>query len=138
MNRRISYRLALLCGVVLAVATVGWAKNYHMTSTSIVPAAAGEINVDKEKNGNVQVHVEVEHLAKPGKLTPPANTYVVWLQQEGSQPQKLGQLKVGDDLKGELKATTPLNNFKVFITAETDSQTTIPSDQVVLRATVQQ
>ena len=71
-------------------------------------------------------------------LTPSANTYVVWLQQEGSQPQSQGELKVGDDLKAELKATTPLNNFKVFVTAETDSQTTIPSDQVILRATVQQ
>jgi hypothetical protein len=138
MNRRISYRLALLFGVVLAVATVGWAKSYHMTSTSIVPAAKGEINVDKEKDGNVQVHVEVEHLAKPGKLTPPANTYVVWLQEADSQPHSLGQLRVGDDLKGELKATTTLNNFTVFITAETDSQTRIPSNQVVLRATVQQ
>ena len=138
MNRRIFYRLALLFGVVLAVTTAGWAKNYHMTSTSIVPAAAGEINVDKEKDGNIQVHVEVEHLAKPGKLTPPANTYVVWLQEADSQPHSLGQLKVGDDLKGELKASTPLNNFKVFITAETDSQTRTPSDQVVLRTTVQQ
>jgi hypothetical protein len=127
-----------LFGVVLAVTTVGWAKKYHMTSTSIVPAAAGEINVDKEKDGNIQVHVEVEHLAKPGKLTPPANTYVVWLQEADSQPHSLGQLKVGDDLKGELKASTPFNNFKVFITAETDSQTRIPSDQVVLRTTVQQ
>ncbi len=89
MNRRI-YRLALLCGIVLAVATVGWAKNFHMTSTSIVPAAAGEISVNKEKDGNVQVHVEVEHLAKPGKLTPPANTYVVWLQEVDSEPHSLG------------------------------------------------
>lgn len=138
MSRRISYRLALLCGVVLAVATVGWAKSFHMTSTSIVPAAAGEINVDKEKDGNIQVHVEVEHLAKPSKLSPPANTYVVWLQEADSQPHSLGQLKVGDDLKGELKATTTLKNFRVFITAETDSQTRVPSDQMVLRATVQQ
>jgi hypothetical protein len=61
-----------------------------MTSTSIVPAAAGEISVNKEKDGNVQVHVEVEHLAKPGKLTPPANTYVVWLQEVDSEPHSLG------------------------------------------------
>ena len=81
--------------------------------------------------------MEVEHLAKSGNLTPPANSYIVWLQHEGS-PQSLGELKVGDDLKGELKATTPLNNFTVFITAETNSQTTVPSNQVVLRATVQQ
>jgi hypothetical protein len=109
-----------------------------MTSMKIVPAAAAELNVGKEKNGNIQLDVKARHLAKPGMLTPPGNSYVVWLQQEGSQPQSLGELRVGDDLKGELKATTTLNNFNMFITAETDSQTKTPSDQVVLRATVQQ
>jgi hypothetical protein len=138
MNRQIFYRLALLCGVVLAVATIGWAKTYHMTAAKTVPAAVGEVNVAKEKNGNIRVDVKVKHLAKPGNLTPPANTYVVWLQQEGSQPQSQGEMKVGDDLNGELKTTTPLKNFHVSITAETDSQTKNPSDQIVLRATVQQ
>jgi hypothetical protein len=138
MSRKIFYRFALLCGAVLAVATVGWAKTYHMTSSKTVPAAAGEVNVAKEKNGNIRVDIKVKHLAKPGNLTPPANTYVVWLQQEGSQPQSQGEMKVGDDLNGELKTTTPLKNFHVSITAETDSQTKNPSDQIVLRATVQQ
>jgi hypothetical protein len=138
MNRKIFYRFALLCGAVLAVATVGWAKTYHMTSSKTVPAAAGEVNVAKEKNGNIRVDIKVKHLAKPGNLTPPANTYVVWLQQEGSQPQSQGEMKVGDDLNGELKTTTPLKNFHMSITAETDSQTKNPSDQIVLRATVQQ
>ena len=138
MNRHIFSRLALLLGAVLAVATVGWAKTYHMTSMKIVPAAAGKVNVAKEKNGNIQVDVNVTHLAKPGMLTPPANAYVVWFQQEGSQPQSQGELKVGNDLKGELKSTTTLNHFNVIITAETDSQTKTPSDEVVLRATVQE
>jgi hypothetical protein len=138
MNRQIFSRVALLIGAVLAVATVGCAKTYHMTSMKMVPAAAGEVNVAKEKDGNIQVNVSVMHLAKPGMLTPPANTYVVWFQQEGSQAQSQGELKVGKDLQGELKSTTTLNHFNVIITAETDSQTKTPSDEVVLRATVQQ
>jgi len=138
MNKRIFSRLTLLVGAVLVVATVGWAKTYHMTSMTTVPGAAGEVNVAKEKNGNIEVEVNVTHLAKPGMLTPAASSYVVWLQQEGSDPQSQGQLKIGDDLKGELKSTTTLNNFKVIITAETDSQAKFPSEQVVLRATVQQ
>ena len=138
MNKRIFSRLTLLAGAVLVVATVGWAKTYHMTSMTTVPGAAGEVNVAKEKNGNIEVEVNVTHLAKPGMLTPAASTYIVWLQQEGSDPQSQGQLKIGDDLKGELKSTTTLNNFKVIITAETDSQAKFPSEQVVLRATVQQ
>ena len=144
MNRQVFYRLALLCGAVLAVATVGWARTYHMTSTKGVPAAAADVIVGnlwhrgKDKNNNTQFVLKAKHLAKPGLLTPPANSYVVWLQQEGSQPQSQGELKVGNNLNGELKATTPLKNFNVFVTAETDSQTKTPSDQVILQATVQQ
>ena len=138
MNKRTLWRIALFCTVVFAVATVGWAKNYHMSATKIVPGAAAEVNVEKEKNGNVQVQVSVKHLAKPGLLTPPANSYVVWFQQQGSPAQNQGELRIGNDLKGELKSTTTLNNFNVFITGETDAQTKTPSDQLVLQATVQQ
>lgn len=138
MNKRTLCRIALLCTVVFAVATVGWAKNYHMSATKIVPGAAAEVNVEKERNGNVQVEVSVKHLAKPGLLTPPANSYVVWIQQQGSPAQNQGELRIGNDLKGELKSTTTLNNFNVFITGETDAQAKTPSDQLVLHAIVQQ
>ena len=138
MNKKTICRLALLCAVVLAVGTVGWAKTYHMSATNIVPGAAAELNVEKEKNGNVQVDVNVKHLAKPGLLTPPANTYVVWFQQQGSTPQNQGELKIGNDLKAELKSTTSLVNFNVFVTGETDPRTKTPSNQLVLQATVQQ
>jgi hypothetical protein len=138
MNKKTICRLALLCAVVLAVGTVGWAKTYHMSATNIVPGAAAELNVEKEKNGNVQVDVNVKHLAKPGLLTPPANSYVVWFQQQGSAPQNQGELKIGNDLKGELKSTTSLVNFNVFVTGETDPRAKTPSNQLVLQATVQQ
>jgi hypothetical protein len=37
-----------------------------------------------------------------------------------------------------MKMATTFRTFKVFVTAETDSNTASPSDQVVLRATVQE
>jgi hypothetical protein len=138
MNRKRFYFPVLLCAAVLALAPTGYAKNYHMTASNIVPGATAELQVDKEKDGNVQVELKADHLAKPGRLTPSANAYVVWFQQEGSQPQSQGELRVGDDLKAELKSTTTLHNFKVLVTAETDSRTRVPSEQVVLRATVQE
>jgi len=138
MNKKIFYLPVLLCGAVLALAPAGYAKSYHMTASNTVPGATAELQVDKEKNGNVQVELKADHLAKPGRLTPSANTYIVWFQEEGSQPQIQGTLKTGDDLKAELKSTTTLHNFTVLVTAETDSQTKFPSEQVVLRATVQE
>ena len=138
MNRKIFYLPVLLCGAVLALAPAGYAKNYHMTASSIVPGATAELQVDKEKNGDIKVELKADHLAKPGRLTPSANAYIVWFQEKGSQPQIQGTLRIGDDLKAELKSTTTLHNFRVLVTAETDSQTKFPSEQVVLRATVQE
>ena len=138
MNRKLFYFPVLLCAAVLALVPTGYAKNYHMTASNIVPGATGELQVDKEKDGNIRVELKANHLPKPGRLTPSASAYVVWFQQEGSQPQSQGELRVGDDLKGELKSTTALHDFTVLVTAETGSRTRGPSDQVVLRATVQE
>jgi hypothetical protein len=76
-------------------------------------------------------------LAKPGKLTPPANAYVVWFQEQGSEPINQGQLKVSNKLKGEFKTTTRYQNFDVFITAETDPMAKVPSGQTVLTSKIQ-
>jgi hypothetical protein len=98
----------------------------------------GDVDVSKDKNGNAVVTLRVEHLAKPTMLTPPSTMYVVWFQQHGSDPENQGILKVGDDLRGQLRTTTPLHSFDIFVTAETDPTTRTPSDQVLLQARVQE
>jgi hypothetical protein len=131
-----SPRVILVCLSLLIFAGLGWAKTYHFASTKIDPSAMGDVDLSKDKNGNTNVSLRVEHLAKPTLLTPPANLYVVWFQEPGSDPENQGQLQVGNDLKGQLKTTTPRHNFDIFVTAETDPTAKTPSDQVVLRVTI--
>lgn len=131
-----SPRLAVVCLGILIFAGLGWGKTYHFASTKIDPSAMGDADLSKDKNGNTNVSLRVEHLAKPTLLTPPANLYVVWFQEPGSEPENEGQLQVGNDLRGQLKTTTPLRNFDIFVTAETDPTTKTPSDQTVLRVSV--
>ncbi|PYU26097.1 MAG: hypothetical protein DMG32_10665 [Acidobacteria bacterium] len=128
--------MTLVCLGILIFAGLGWAKTYHFASTKIDPSATGDVDISKDKNGNSNVNLRVEHLAKPGLLTPPANFYVVWFQQSGDNPENEGQLQVGNDFRGQLKTTTPLHNFDIFVTAESDPTAKTPSDQIVLRATV--
>ena len=128
--------LILVCLGILLFAGLGWGKTYHFASTKIDPSATGDVDVSKDKNGNSSVSLRVEHLAKPALLTPPANLYVVWFQEPGSEPMNEAQLQVGNDLRGQLKTTTPLHNFDIFITAEMDPTAKTPSDQVVLRVTI--
>jgi hypothetical protein len=138
MNRKIFYFPVLVCAAVLALAPATYAKNYPMTASDIATGATAQLQVAKEKSGSSQLEVKANGLAKPGRLTPAAKTYVVWVQQEGSQAKSQGELKVGNNHKGDLKSATTLHTFDVFVTAETDAHATVPSEQVVLRATVQE
>ncbi len=136
MRTKKSPLMTLVCLGILIFAGLGWSKTYHLASTKIDPSAMGDVELSKDKNGNTNISLRVEHLAKPALLTPPANLYVVWFQEPGSNPENEGQLQVGNDLRGQLKTTTPLHNFDIFVTAEMDPTTKTPSDQVVLRTTI--
>ena len=139
MNIKKTSAISLVClTVVLLLGGLAWAKSYHFTGTRIDPSAMGDIDLTHDKNGNAIVNVRVEHLAKPAMLTPPSTMYVVWFQQPGSDPENEGQLQVDNGLRGQLRTTTPLHNFDVFITAETDPTAKTPSDAVVLRGTIQE
>jgi uncharacterized protein YegP (UPF0339 family) len=122
---------------LLGVGTLG-AKTFPLTSSEAVPAAAGKVEVKKDKNGNNELTIKAEHLAQPGRLTPPATTYVVWFQEHNGEPMSQGELRVSKDLTGEFRATTHLSNFDVLITAEGDPTAKNPSGRIVLRTNVQE
>jgi hypothetical protein len=123
--------LALFCTIAEA------AKKFPMTASSVVPAARGQVDVDNDKNGNIRVNMNVEHLANPQNLTPPAVVYVVWLQDRGGNPENQGQLKVDKNLKAGFKTVTPSKNFELFVTGERDYSAKAPSGPEVLRTTIQ-
>ena len=113
------------------------AKKFPMTAATIVPGARGVVDIDKDKNGNTRVNMEVRFLANPESLTPPATVYVVWLQEKDGSPDNQGQLKVDKKLKANFKTITPAKSFDLFVTAERDSTIKAPSGAEVLRAAIQ-
>lgn len=138
MNRKALLRVVLVGAAVTAIAIASWATKYHLTASSLIPGATGDVDAHVDKNGNTSVELKVEHMAEPGQLSPPVTAYVVWFQQSNSTPDKEGELKVGSDRKGEFKTSTPFRNFEIRITAENDPMTKNMSGPVVMRATVQE
>ncbi len=128
--------VAILLSATLA-STVAQGKKFPLAATAAVPAARGSVNTGKDKNGNTKLKVETEHLAEPGKLSPPRTAYVVWFQEKNGEPAMQGQLRTDKNLKGSFEAVTPLRNFDVFITAESDPGAKQPGGTEVFRATVQ-
>lgn len=122
---------------LLAMPTIAAAKKYPFTADKSVPAARGQVDVGRDKNGNTKVEIEVEHLAAPENLTPSRTGYVVWFQERGAEPSNQGALKPNKDLKATFKSITPLKSFDVFVTAESDPNAKAPSGLEVMRASVQ-
>ena len=108
-----------------------------MAASQTTPGASGKVDIQKNKNGNTQVQIHVEHLAQPGMLTPPASNYVIWFQEERGQPVNAGQIRVGKDLKGDYRTTTPFQNFRIFVTAEADPLAKEPTGPTVLSTNAQ-
>jgi hypothetical protein len=120
----------LFCTLVYA------AKDFPLTAASIVPGARGSAEIGKDRNGNTELKVKVQHFAKPESLSPSQSNYIVWLQDKGAQLQNHGELKVNGKLEGTFQTVTPLKNFDVFVTGENDGTVKVPSGPEVLRASI--
>ncbi len=124
---------ALMAAVVLSgCATVG-GKPVHLSASTLIPGADGTAKFEMTQNGNTSIDLVVQHLAEPGKLTPPAAVYVVWVKIPAeSTLQNVGALLLDKDLAGELHTVTPLERFDLIVTAETMPQVQNPTGQPLL------
>lgn len=109
----------------------------NFVTSSVVPAATGEVKVKKDKNNNYVINVEVLNLADPKKLTPARESYLVWMESNGNSVKKLGQIDPSSGLlsktmKGEVSATAVAEPTRVFITAENNVSLQYPAGDVVL------
>lgn len=127
---------SLLAAAVLFAALAYPAKKFPLTAASIVPAAKGSVEVGKDRNGNTELTLKVEHLANPASLSPSQTNYVVWLQDKASEPENQGELKVNGNLEGNFRTVTPRRHFDLFVTGENDAAAKSPSGPEVLRTTL--
>lgn len=131
-------RLALFIAITFLIATAAWSREDKLTNTSLTPAAQGKILTSTDSNGNTVVEIKVEHLATPQSLTPPQQTYLIWVRPRGEQADLLGALRVDpNSLRGSYKGTTTYKDFDVLITAENNNKADVPSNMVILKGTVE-
>jgi hypothetical protein len=134
MNRMTAICVGL---VFFGLSCLAAASDVRLTADPSIPAARGKAHLSKEKNGNLKIKIEVYHLAKPGALTPSRQSYVVWTQARGKDPENRGVLKVNDKLEGNFEDTVSNEDFELFITAEDNSRAEAPSEPRLLKGTMQ-
>lgn len=128
------HSIAAGCFVQLALLTCTLSNSHAavtlpLESSSEVPAAEGKVRLNHTKNGNIEIRLNVKHLAPPARISPGANVFVVWSrgQSPGAEAQNLGALIVDKNLNGKLRATTALSSFDLFITCELSQTVTAPA-----------
>jgi hypothetical protein len=102
---------------------------------AVVPVAGPNV-----PSGGITVNgqrTEANYFTVDGvSLTPPKQTYIVWIQTKDGQPENQGQLRVNDKLEGSLESNSPRQQFDIFITAEDNPAIPSPTGPSLLRATV--
>jgi hypothetical protein len=111
-------------------------KNAFLSS-SVVPAARGYVKVKKDNNENYLIHLNVDYLAESSRLTPPMDTYVVWLENKQEQTKNIGQINnnnhsTAKNMKASFDTVSSSDPIRIFITAENDATVSYPGSPVVL------
>jgi len=129
---------AVACSAVKAPFEGG--QKIALEPTSQVQAAEGTVQAKSTDQGNVELEVEVEHMAPPEHVAPGTRFYVVWAKETGkleTEPaQNIGSLTIDKNAKGKLKTLTPLEKFELFVTPEAQPNAKEPTHPAVMKADI--
>lgn len=127
--------LSLMLGGCLPPAR-GGGVSMRLVASSTMPSVEGAVEFSTTDDGNTSIRLRAKHLARPERLTPPAQTYVVWIQPaKADPPQSVGALTVDDQLNGGLEAVTAFKSFELFVTAEPSPTVRAPTGEPLLWTT---
>jgi hypothetical protein len=117
--------------LIILMLGLGCAQKVALRSSPDVPAAVGEAKIARDENKNSVVDVDIQHLAPSDNLKPPKKAYAVWAQSPDGKNMNLGQWTIGSDRRGRLKSTTPMQLFRIIVTAEDTPTATFPSPKII-------
>lgn len=109
----------------------GGATKVDLKGTDLLPQASGEAKVEA-KTGVTRIEVNARGLASPSKLGTEFLTYVLWVVSPEGQATNVGEIIPNKNGEGKLNATTGLQSFSLFVTAEPYFSVRRPSEMVVL------
>lgn len=132
--------LACVVSVMFIFSMSSCAVKTHFLTSKVVPAAQGTVQVKIDNNRNYVIKIEISNLSPSTRLTPPSNTYVVWLVAKDDSAKNLGQINSSDDfmsknLNAKFETVSSSKPVKIVITAENDPRVQYPSFTEVILAT---
>ncbi len=109
----------------------GGVVTVNLSSTGVVPGSSGQAKVEA-KSGITTIWAEVAGLTAPTSLGSEFLTYVIWAVSPEGRAINLGEFIISGNGQGKLRATTQLQTFSLFVTAEPYGPVRQPSEVLVL------
>lgn len=134
---RIKRFLTTTMAILMILALASCARKMTFLTSSIVPAARGDVKVKKDNNSNYVIKIKLTNLAEVKRLEPSRHAYVVWMESDGSEIKNLGQINssssmLSKTLKASFETVSSSRPSKIFITAEDEASVLSPGSMVIL------
>jgi len=113
----------------------GGGTKVDLNGTALMSQATGEAKVEA-KSGATTVEASTKGLAQPSTLGTEFMTYVLWAVSTEGRTSNLGQIFLNKSGEGKLSATTQMQTFSLFVTAEPYSSVRQPSEMVVMKNSI--
>lgn len=106
--------------------------DYALVGSAFLPAAHGDIRIEKIDKQQMLVVVLLDHLPPPDRIEPELTHYVVWFAAVGELPTPQQALEYDAETgTGRASIPTSMREIDVKITAEASESPNQPSDLVV-------
>jgi len=127
----VGLRLIWLIAILL-IASCNALADYALVGSAYVPAAHGEIDIEKIDRKQILITVLLDHLVPPDKVELGLTHYVVWFSAPGELPVRQQALEYdAESQTGRASIPTSLREFELQITAENSDTPNQPSDVAV-------
>ncbi len=114
-------------------------KSTPLKVSAALPSTDGFVYTRKARNGNYSLSLSIRCMPKPQRLTPPAETYVVWTRNAANAKapwENMGALQASKKKTATFATVTPLDQFEVWITTEPSTEAAAPTGPRLLWADV--
>jgi outer membrane protein OmpA-like peptidoglycan-associated protein len=113
----------------------GGSTMIDLKNTGLIAGANGQAKVEA-KSGVTAVELQIEDLSPPTSLGTEFLTYVLWAVSPEGRAINLGEVLFDKNGNSKLKATTQLQSFSLFVTAEPYYAVRQPSEMLILENAV--
>jgi len=125
--------LAIIASVMVSFSSCSTKAQF--LSSAVVPAAKGTVQVSKDSNKNYVIKIKMRDLAGSERLTPPKNTYVIWLITSDNRARNIGQINTASSLNADFETISSFQPTKIMITAEDEANVLYPSNSDIVLTT---